>query len=201
MNRTITKILCLITLCAAVLALSGCHEEEKAQMISDANAFCEDFKNMDFDAMYALTHDGTKYFNDIYVEGTDGSELIFQAMADNLSYEIGECTIDGENASVNAKISNLDMNQVMSDVIDEYFELCEANPDDIDSIDINEILTKHLNDPETARHSSDTVFNFIKKDGKWVIESNVMIYDDVTGGYMTYYFQVNMANMTTEGQN
>ena len=38
----------------------------------------------------------------------------------------------------------------------------------------------------------DTVFNFIKdKNGSWVLDSNVAIYDDLCGGYLQYYFEQN----------
>ncbi len=173
--------------------ITGCHEEEKAQMQADAAAFCQNFKDMNFEAMYELTNDKTKYFNQIYVPDTEGSEMVFRSMADNLRYEIGECEIDGKNATVNAKISNVDMNNAMSNVLNEYFEECEENPENIDNISLEAIIDKNVNDPEAIRREADTVFNFIKQDGEWVLESNVMIYDDVTGGYMTYYFQTDLA--------
>lgn len=179
------------TLCLA--ALTGCHEEEKAQMQADAAAFCQSFKDMNFDAMYELTHDKTKYFNEIYVPDAEGSEILFQSMADNLEYEIGECEIKGNNASVTAQLSNVDMNIAMGDVLNDYFAQCEADPDNIDNINLDDIIAEHVNDPGAQRRYADTVFDFVKQDGKWLLESNVMIYDDVTGGYMTYYFQANMA--------
>lgn len=188
-TKIFAAALCVVSLCA----MTGCHEEEKAQMQADAAAFCQDFKDMDFDAMYELTHDKTKYFNEIYVPGSEGSEMLFKSMADNLEYEIGECEIKGDNASVTAQISNVDMNIAMGDVLNDYFEQCEADPDNIDNISLDEIIDEHVNADDAQRRSADTVFNFIKQDGKWVLESNVMIYDDVTGGYMTYYFQANMA--------
>jgi hypothetical protein len=188
------KALTVIAACVASLALlSGCNEEAKSKMIDDANAFCSDFKNRDYSAMYELTQDKVEYFNGIYQEGTEGGDAIFNALSDNLEYEILDCTIDGENASVNAKITNLDMSSVMSDFLSDYYEQCEANPDDIDSIDVDAILDTHLNDENAERKSEDTVFNFIKQDGEWVLESNVMIYDDVAGGYLTYYFQMYMS--------
>ena len=50
--------------------------------------------------------------------------------------------------------------------------------------------TKHFfDDPEAPRIEKDTVFNLIEKDGRWIIESNIMIYDDITGGYMTFYYK------------
>lgn len=191
------KTVLTVTVCfTALTALSGCHEEEKAQMQTDVVSFCDDFKAMDFDSMYALTNDQTKYFNDIYIPGAEESEILFQAMADNLEYEVGECEIDGSNATVNAKISNVDMNVLMGDVLNDYFDQCEASPDNIDNINIIEIINNHLSEPDLQRREADTVFNFVKEDGKWAIESNVMVYDDITGGYMTYYFQVNMAAMS-----
>lgn len=194
------KIAALISVCLISITLAGCHEKEKAQMQADVSAFCEDFKNMDFDGMYNLTHDKNPYFNDIYQSDADGSIILFQAMAKNLTYEIGECEVKGKNASVNAKINNLDMNTIMNEVLTEYFEKCEADPDNIDSIDLNSIITEHTESPDAPRNEKNTVFNFIKQDGKWVLESNVMIYDDITGGYMTYYFQANVALGSMPGE-
>ncbi len=162
-------------------------------MQADAGKFCQSFKDMDFNAMYSLTHDETEYFNEIYVPGGEGSEAVFSAMADNLQYEIGECKIDGKNAVVNAKISNVDMNIAMGNVLNDYFARCEAEPDNIDNISLDDIIEENINKPDAQRRDADTVFNFVKQNGEWVLESNVMIYDDITGGYMTYYFQANMA--------
>lgn len=193
------KAMTLLFLCLIMAALTGCHEKAKAQMQADATTFCEDFKNMDFQGMYNLTHDQNPYFNDIYTPDSPTNQLLFETMANNMTYYIGECTVDGKNATVKAKIENLDMNTIMNEVLADYFEQCDANPDNIDGIDLDQIIKEHTEKEDAPRQSKDTVFNFIKQDGKWVIESNVMIYDDVTGGYMTYYFQTNIALGKTPG--
>ena len=165
-------------------------------MQADVTSFCDSFKAMDYEAMYALTLNQTKYFNDIYNPDAQESEVLFQAMADNLQYEVGECEIDGSEASVSTRITNIDTNALMGDVLNDYFEQCEADPDNIDNINVLDIINEHLNDPEIQMCHADTVFNFEKQDGKWVMDDNIMIYDDVTGGYLTYYFQVNMMAMS-----
>ena len=40
-------------------------------------------------------------------------------------------------------------------------------------------------------YDKDTSVDFVKENGKWIIEDNVGIYDDLSGGYLTYCFRVN----------
>jgi hypothetical protein len=42
----------------------------------------------------------------------------------------------------------------------------------------------------------EVVFNFVKKDGNWVIESNLGIYSDLSGGYLQYVYEVSWLGMT-----
>ena len=60
--------------------------------------------------------------------------------------------------------------------------------DDMDKA-LKTILDENLKNTEV--YDKDTSVDFVKENGKWIIEDNVGIYDDLSGGYLTYCFGVN----------
>ena len=63
---------------------------------------------------------------------------------------------------------------------------------------LESILDEALKNPQPFE--KDTSLDFVKQDGKWVIEDNVGVYDDLSGGYLTYCFSVNtsLGNINAE---
>lgn len=184
-------------------ALSGCNKPSTPPE-EVVTAFLEDFSNMDYEGMYELTQDKHQYFKDIYLDDNSDNTKIFKTLSDNIEYEVGdvETSFWNKDATVEVDIRNIDSKIAMNGIMTDLFSKYEEYEDELDQHDmdaeLDQIVEDRLN-PETApRTNTNTVFNLINQDGQWVIESNVLIYDDITGGYFTYYFQNNFANTLTD---
>lgn len=196
----------LVLLCA-VLCLNGCGKSTKNLTLDNAQTLVEtfltDFKAGDYEAMYKLTHDDYPYFEGIYLPDSESNKLMFAKLSDKLQYDISSVTIEDGEAVVTAHITNIDADKALTNVTSTYLEACENDKDN--NLDKDELLL------ETTRfcfdnfsdepYERDTVFNLVEKDGNWTIESNIMIYDDITGGYMTYYYKnMVLADMIKENE-
>jgi hypothetical protein len=136
--------------------------------------------------MYKLTNDGYEYFAGMYNADNPNSTVLFDAMSDNLDISITKTEVVDENtANVYAHIKTINMYNVLDDIVKT------ENPTDST---ISDAIEKHSADYV----EKDTVFNFIKQDGKWVIESNLGIYSDLSGGYLQYMYEVSVLGMTGE---
>ncbi len=188
------KILCFML--ALSLMLCGCAAKEAPEeCIAQAGEFAELFKAKDFEGMYAMT-----YYKDPYLAGTyDESSVIgsklFDAMASNLTYEITGGERKGKNANVTLHIVTADFNTLLKNVVEEYTDYCKDNADTITDEEMSQVLESILDEhlKNITPYEKDTSIDFIKDKGKWVIEDNVGIYDDLSGGYLTYCFGVSMA--------
>ena len=188
------KITLGFALLCTVFCLNGCGRSkeltsENAQSL--VTAFLEDFKAGDYTGMYKLTHDDYPYFEGIYLPDSESNKVMFAKLSEKMTYEIKSVQLDGKEAVVKAHITNIDAEKVLTTLTSTYLEACEKDKDK--NLDKDELLletTKFCFDnPTSEPYEKDTVFNLIEKDGKWTIESNIMIYDDITGGYMTYYYK------------
>ncbi len=188
------------------LSLTGCFNKnltkEKAEEL--VVEFLEDFRDGNYPAMYELTHDKYKYFNGIYSSEVPSNSYMFNAFSRNLYYEVQDVSLVKGEAVVKVHTDNIDAEKVLNRITATYIQACMDDTEN--NLDKDELLletTKFCFDShDNERVEHDTVFNLIKQDGKWAIESNIMIYDDITGGYMTYYYKnVVMKDLTDEMQN
>jgi hypothetical protein len=175
-----TSIMLIFTL------LCGCGAKTKdmtPEQILDA--FVEDFRACDFEGMYSLTNDEYAYFEGIYDEKNENANnrYLFNTMTDNLKVEVTKVDmVDDETANIYTNVSNINMYNVINDITKSQDEenvvqnTVEAHKDDI--------------------VEKEVVFNFVKKDGNWVIESNLGIYSDLSGGYLQYVYEVSWLGMT-----
>ncbi len=187
------KKLMMIPALVLMLTQSGCfnpklNKDNAELLVTD---FLEDFRAGNYDAMYDLTHDGYTYFNGIYNPDSASNAAMFRAFGSHLEYEIKDIAIDGKECDVTVHITNVDADKALTKVTATYLTLCDQDTND--ELDKNDLLTQttdyifNADDAEKIEH--DTVFNLIEKDKEWTIESNIMIYDDITGGYMTYVYK------------
>lgn len=201
MKKILAAVLCLVVI------FSACGKKEAPQeCVSIANQFISCYTNADFEGMYALTNDEYPYFNDMYNPDDSLNKALFDALTKNLSYEITGGEDFGESANVKLHVSNINAEQLLGSIVDEFTNLYKQNPDTYENMDMDAELEKIV----TAKIASapytekDTSIDFIKQDGKWVIENNIGLYDDLSGGYMTYYFNANVVQgagtVVTEAQ-
>lgn len=186
------KILLLIL--SLTLLLTACTSDEAPkECISQANEFVGYFKDKDFDSMYAMTKYQDPYLAGTYDKNSALGQKLFNAMSDNLTFEITGGSRKGKNAYVKAHITTIDFKQLLTDVVSQYTEYCKINGENMTSDEmgnaLDNILDEALKNP--TPYEKDTSIDFVKEKGKWIIEDNVGIYDDLSGGYITYCFGVN----------
>ncbi|MBQ6555695.1 MAG: DUF4878 domain-containing protein [Firmicutes bacterium] len=197
----------IFLLLCAVLCLNGCSQKSAALTSENAQAlvenFLEDFKSGDYEGMYKLTHDDYPYFEGIYLPDSESNKLMFVKLSEHMQYEIKSVQLLDNEAVVNVHITNVNADTALTNLTSTYLDACEKDTEN--NLDKDELLletTKFcFDDASAGTYEKDTVFNLVEKDGKWVIESNIMIYDDITGGYMTYYYKnMVLADMIEETQ-
>ena len=184
-------------LIAVILALSlpGCNKQEAPQECVDmANRFINAYSYKNFESMYEMTNDKYPYLSGMYNKDEKVNAMLFDALTDNLEAKITGGNDFGDTANVTLHIKTADAVTMLGNIVSDFTNLYKQNPDSYKNLDMDAELEKIVsacteNPPMTERNSQ---IDFIKQDGKWVIESNVGIYDDLTGGFLTYYFDVNV---------
>lgn len=193
----------ILLLFACTLLITACKEDvAPEECIEQTNEFVTYFKNKDFESMYEMTVYKDPYLAGTYDENSPIGQKLFNAMADNLNFKITGGSRDGNSAYVRAHVVTIDFKQLLTDVVSEYMDYCKANGDNITSDQMGDalesILDEALKNPKPFE--KDTSLDFVKQDGKWIIEDNVGVYDDLSGGYLTYCFSVNssLGNINAE---
>lgn len=189
------KKLFLIIL-AVMLLVTACKEDKAPEeCIEQTNQFVNYFKEKDFESMYNMTVYKDPYLAGTYDENSAIGQKLFNAMSEHLNFEITGGSRDGKSAYVKAHIVTINFQKLLTNVVDEYADFCKENAETLTSDQLGDVL-KNILDEELKNaepYEKDTSFDFVKQDGKWIIEDNVGVYDDLSGGYLTYCFSVNSA--------
>ncbi len=191
----------ILTILSLTLLITACTSDKApAECISQANEFVEHFREKDFESMYAMTKYQDPYLAGTYDQNSVIGQKLFNAMSDHLTFEITGGTTEGKNAYVKAHVTTIDFKQLLTDVVGQYTEYCKANSDTITSDEMGQALESILDEAlkNPTPYEKDTSIDFVKENGKWIIEDNVGIYDDLAGGYITYCFGVNSAMGTNQ---
>lgn len=191
------KILLLITTLVFILTVTSCGDNKNDSEICEkqANEFVSYFRDNDFEAMYEMTKHKDPYLAGTYDKNSAIGRKLFGAMGSHLTFEITQTTVNGNEASVKAHITTIDFKQLLTDVVSQYTQYCIDNGSSLSSDELGEalegILEEALQNP--VPFEKDTSIDFVKEGGKWIIDDNVGIYDDLSGGYITYCFGLNAA--------
>lgn len=189
------KKLFLIIL-AVMLLVTACKEDKAPEeCIEQTNQFVNYFKEKDFESMYNMTVYKDPYLAGTYDENSPIGQKLFNAMSEHLNFEITGGSRDGKSAYVKAHIVTINFQKLLINVVDEYADFCKENAETLTSDQLGDVLENILDEElkNAEPYEKDTSFDFVKQDGKWIIEDNVGVYDDLSGGYLTYCFSVNSA--------
>ncbi len=189
------KKLFLIIL-AVLLLVTACKEDKAPEeCIEQTNQFVNYFKEKDFESMYNMTVYKDPYLAGTYDENSAIGQKLFNAMSEHLNFEITGGSRDGKSAYVKAHIVTINFQKLLTNVVDEYADFCKENAETLTSDQLGDVLENILDEElkNAEPYEKDTSFDFVKQDGKWIIEDNVGVYDDLSGGYLTYCFSVNSA--------
>ena len=175
------KVLAVFFTTVMLLALAGCSIGEKPDKV--VTTFCEALKNFDSEAASACM-----------VPGGDGLELelsqteqednasaeqmldYMKQQASQITYTIGETTVNGDHASVPVTFAYVDaslvVQETLSDYIGQAFALAfsGAGDEEMENLFIR-IFSEKLSSVETEMATEEVNFPCEKVDGAWKISS------------------------------
>ncbi len=168
------------------IALTGCLGVSPDSVTID---FLTAVKDGDFDSVSKyIKLDGGDEFRDELVSGQDlDDEKRVELIFSKLSWEILSSDSSGDDASVEAKITSIDMVSVVTDVMGKIMPLAFASAFDEDADDSNiEELTEQyfenaLSDPDAPTVTSDITIKLVKEDGDWLIVPDDDLLNALTG--------------------
>lgn len=184
----------ILILVSIMLLFTGCKEDKAPEeCVNMTNEFVQYFRDKDFESMYAMTKYQEPYLAGTYDKDSPIGTKLFDAMSNKLEFNITSGSRDGSNAYVKAHIKTIDFNLVLTNVVKEYTDYCKSKGNSLTSEDMDKALSSILdtNINNAPVYEKDTSFDFVKEKGKWIIEDNVGVYDDLSGGYISYCFSLN----------
>lgn len=183
-----------------VFMLTGCNKS-KAIGDDEAKALVKDFINTfqkcEYENLYPLTSDGGEYYRGIYIPEEATNELLFNYFSEKLDYNIKSVKkVNDTTVTVNVELTNVKAEELVERIQAQYLAYCQANEDVLDDIDLSDLLYKvmeyELGKDDIETQTVETEFNVIYNSDKWILEGGIIIYDDMTGGYITYYYKNNI---------
>lgn len=202
-NKLIKNKLVLLIFAMVVLTLGFIYfcnrgiEDVKAEKL--VNEFIDTFKSCDYEKLYTLTNDGAEYYSGIYLPEEKTNELLFNFFSENLECKIKDVTqFDDKTVIVKTQLKNVKAEALMDRIQNQYLAYCQANEDILDTLDLDDLLYKvmeyEMSKNDFEKEVRDTDFTLVFENGSWKLESGIIIYDDMTGGYITYYYKNNIFN-------
>jgi len=182
------KIIAILLAAVMILGLAACGE--KGPKPEDTvTAFCEAVKAFDFEAMQACVDEKIEEEDFISNEEEEAQELMdyLKKNASELTYKVGEASVDGDKATVAVDMEYTDISNVMKEVFSEYLTqmlalMFEGGSEEEAAAVLDDVLSEKIASVETTRASENIVFNLVKKDEAWKItESNDQIIKVMTG--------------------
>lgn len=183
------RMLSLVLSAVLMISLAGCGGRESAEDVVK-NAI-EALKSYDTEKISAY------WGGDSAIAEGDGqeSEEMLQAIFEGITYEIVSSKEEETTASVEVKISNLDMSSVMGDTISELFvkllgdsfsggeQMSEEEQEQL----FNDTFLEKLKSGEYETVEKTVTVSLTLTDKKWTIDQdNNEAYDALTGGMLTY---------------
>ncbi|MBC2579677.1 DUF4352 domain-containing protein [Clostridium sp. DJ247] len=170
--RKVTLILMLVLLTLTLVAC-GPKPDETVKNFFDA------VKKADFNTMSTyVKKDANK---DKFTFEDANQEKIIKSTFSKVSYEIVSSKIDGNNATVKAKVTSLDLPRIYGKVVSEtlptLMAAAFANKADDAKSQLMQSFMNALNDPNASKTTTDIDIKLVKGDKGWLIEPT----DDLLG--------------------
>lgn len=183
MNKRIIKVITIMMICMLAFT-TGCSSNESSSNSStpsdSVNEFLEAFKNGDTGKMQEYY---AGEIDDLDLDGvedmTGGEGEISQETIDDLKaklrdfdYEIVDENIDGENATISAKITTYSLGKTFRTVFSEAFKKAaqNLNNDDFDmEREAEKLMDKELKNMKKD-YTGEAKFTLKKDDDRWMIQ-------------------------------
>ena len=188
----VKKFLVLMTI--LIMTISGCTGINTISEISNdptlvANDFLAALKDYNLERVDELTGGSSAFSLNALTQEKSSAEIAKKIMS-KMSYELGEATIDGDNAVVEATISVVDMQSLIQESIKDIIDSVFAN---LDSPDITEtddsafaynIVQKSLDNNDITMTTNTIDINLHKQGNKWVVIYDEELGNDLLGGFI-----------------
>lgn len=135
-----------------------------------------------------------KYFGEDVIDGmllddedfvTEDEENI-KLFVKNLEYKVLETKVDGDNAVVKAKITNIDMKEVIGEYFIKAMGVAFSGKDeDAMEKEMEEILIELLQDEDINLTTSEVNINLHKGEDNWIIDLDEDVINAIFGGLLS----------------
>ncbi|QAA30542.1 DUF4878 domain-containing protein [Clostridium manihotivorum] len=182
MKKT-TYILLSLTL-IFTLILSGCGVKPDV----NAKAFLDALKAQDMSkASSFMKKDGSK--GEFKYDSPEQEKMI-KAVFSKIDYKLDESTVKGDNATIKAKITSIDLMRVSNKMISELMPTLMAQAlsgDKPDEKKQNEMMLQYMvnsiNDPNAPKTQTDVTLELVKDGNQWLVKPTDDLLNALTGNY------------------
>lgn len=182
------KVLIFILIIAMAISLAACSTSSPDKTVK---GMLDSIKSWDVEAMKKyIPADDFYSQTDMNSESMATAEATMKLLVANMNYKITDTKVNGNTATVDVEITNINMKPVFQDMISEMFALAFSGVDISDETvqqqKISEIISSSID-----KNKADTVTNKVSltltkgQDGWKADEPSIDFYDAVLGGFIS----------------
>ncbi|GLC32444.1 NTF2-like N-terminal transpeptidase domain-containing protein [Clostridium omnivorum] len=197
MKLTFKRSLCLLVITALFLSLIGCASTSTSKPDSAVSGFFDALKKEDVNSAAKFVKTDSK--NEISYKNAD-EEKIAKAVFSKLDYKIESSVVKGDTATVNAKVTTVDLVKITGNMISDLLPTLMAkalsgedqNEAETEKL-INQYFTNSINDPSAMKTTTDVTINLVKSEDKksWLIDPNDDLLNAMTGNLQNAFKTMN----------
>ena len=186
----------IISILVALMVLAGCSAKPDAT----AKDFIEAIKHSDA-AKIALLAGNTEYpeEDDMFRTFDDMSPALTEYIKEynqQISYEVMDSKVQGEVATVTAKVTYKDGGDILIESFMDYLQrvltLVSSHATEEDLLELfTEILCEKMETAETEEVTKEVTFDMVKVDDKWVVANpSEELFDVMTAGMYSAFMEL-----------
>ena len=182
------KIVSFLLVSILTVGLAACNKTEKVEKPENVvNEYFTAVKNGNVEEVNKLTEGKTEEKDkDVSEKEIELAKKVFNHISVDV---IGDAKVDGETATVKAKVTAPDMKKVfelvMADAIQKFmkasFEGKKMSDEESDKL-VEESFIKQFENKDLAKVTSEVDLNLVKKDNSWVIKEDEVLENAISGG-------------------
>lgn len=197
MKLSFKRSLCLLIITALFLSLIGCASTSTSKPDSAVSGFFDALKKEDVNSAAKFVKTDSK--NEISYKNAE-EEKIAKAVFSKLDYKIESSVVKGDTATVNAKVTTVDLVKITGNMISDLLPTLMAktlsgedqNEAETEKL-INQYFTNSINDPSASKTTTDITINLVKSEDKksWLIDPNDDLLNAMTGNLQNAFKSMN----------
>lgn len=197
MKLTFKRSLCLLVITVLFLSLIGCASTSTSKPDSAVSGFFDALKKEDVNSAAKFVKTDSK--NEISYKNAE-EEKIAKAVFSKLDYKIESSVVKGDTATVNAKVTTVDLVKITGNMISDLLPTLMAktlsgedqNEAETEKL-INQYFTNSINDPSASKTTTDVTINLVKSEDKksWLIDPNDDLLNAMTGNLQNAFKSMN----------